>query len=106
MTRAEKLTKWIKALRSGRYKQTTGALVDYEPDKKKACYCCLGVADKILKEPRKGNVPDASYPELAFVLGITKIQEDKLIMLNDTNDRNFSQIADHIEKYILRRKAA
>lgn len=38
MDKAELKRKWIEALRSGRYRQTTGRLTDGEGG-----YCCLGV---------------------------------------------------------------
>lgn len=41
----ENIKKWVEALESGEYKQTTGVLRDYDG------YCCLGVAcDLYLKE--------------------------------------------------------
>lgn len=44
--------KWLKALRSGRYKKTQGALFrladsDIDGDKYKAGFCCLGVVSRI-----------------------------------------------------------
>lgn len=43
----EMKTKWVEALRSGKYKQTTGLLKDAEG------YCCLGVLASI-----NGHEPD------------------------------------------------
>lgn len=39
--------KWVEALRSGKYSQTTGKLHDLG----EGGYCCLGVACKLLEEP-------------------------------------------------------
>lgn len=54
---------WIKALRSGKYKQTRGILQD------KNGFCCLGVACKVLIDPEKivsrseGNLMFGGVPE-------------------------------------------
>jgi hypothetical protein len=36
-------TKWVKALRSGKYKQGMETLCDIDPDTGKTTFCCLGV---------------------------------------------------------------
>lgn len=35
--------RWVKALRSGKYKQGRGWLCHYEPNAQQPSYCCLGV---------------------------------------------------------------
>ena len=40
-------TKWIPALRSGRYKQTESHLGKYVKDVREAQYCCIGVACRL-----------------------------------------------------------
>lgn len=41
--------KWVAALRSGEYAQTTGRLADLDDEDREPCaYCCLGVATIIL----------------------------------------------------------
>jgi hypothetical protein len=92
--------RWIAALRSGEYKQ--GADIMY--NKRTDCYCCLGVASAICgvsKElmevgyfyPTTTNVPK-EFPSL--ILTNTKIR-DRLITMNDTDEKSFSEIADWIE---------
>ena len=102
MTRTEKITKWIKALRSGRYKQGRGALVIFKDSE--SCYCCLGVAEKVCKMPENfdGRLTGSTvtYPELSAWLEITARQEERLIRMNDKLQKNFSEIADYIEKEI------
>ena len=44
--------KWVRALRSGKYKQGTGVL-EHVDNKGKSSFCCLGVLCKITKAPRK-----------------------------------------------------
>jgi hypothetical protein len=50
------IRKWVKALRSGKYKQTSGTLQD------DVGYCCLGVAcDVFAKETGKGKWRTADF---------------------------------------------
>lgn len=54
--------KWLKALRSGDYEQTTGRLKD------QAGHCCLGVLCSIMAKPMKKGVyyfhnPDEDYAD-------------------------------------------
>ena len=103
--------KWVKALRSGEYKQANGALRDGSG------FCCLGV---LLNESERGAWDGEQYcintgeesdlflsGELegyASSLGLTTEQEVLLIQMNDGekdyegNPQSFAQIADYIEK--------
>jgi hypothetical protein len=112
------MRKWIKALRSGEYKQGCGAL---RPSKDK--FCCLGVlCDVYRKESKQGGwvtpgdgVPmafcatDASRPVrgglpglvVEWVGGLSARDEKYLSMKNDTfgeGGLSFSGIADYLEK--------
>jgi hypothetical protein len=106
--------KWLKALRSGKYRQTrTGQLYSESSN----AYCCLGVLQHCLT----GEVEDDSSPSTEWYekhLGVQlddndlrlfkvaknngacwlRTPEEKLIRLNDNNKKNFSQIADWIEE--------
>jgi len=42
-TRQERINKWIDALKSDDYKQTTGALVNRSPENDYEGFCCIGV---------------------------------------------------------------
>lgn len=90
--------KWIKALRSGKYKQTISHLKDDDG------YCCLGVLCSI---SGKKNWSSSSYltknvqewagmktHDPSFGKDISK----KLSFLNDVNFCSFEEIADVIEK--------
>lgn len=102
---------WIKALRSGKYKQGTGYLC--KNDK----YCCLGVLCEIAKQ--KGidisrekieiglghycyaydNNRDWLPPILAkAIFNGSSDETDKLSILNDHHEQTFPQIAEYIEK--------
>ena len=107
--------KWLKALRSGKYKQTRqGSLYNEKTD----AYCCLGVLQHCISGP--DGVESYCYPSddwyysnidvsLADIspksLGINAKKEhnsvqDVLASLNDNAKYNFSKIADWIEKYL------
>lgn len=81
MIKAEK-TKWVKALRSGKYKRGEGALLD------EGAYCCLGVAEVAIagKQPQEGPhyLPHGRY-------GLTQRIQSALAGCNDGDDR------EHIE---------
>lgn len=99
------VTKWIKALRSGRYKQGKDKLFD--PSTK--TYCCLGVGAKVLRKnplevrpmPDDELVPDEllNY-ETCSQLGINDEMQNQLARKNDMGE-SFKQIADFIEINVL-----
>lgn len=78
---------WVKALRSGKYKQCRGQLVRRGKDE--TSYCCLGVLNRIKHTAQ-------SYD----FLGLTQKEQDTLVKLNDEEKRTFKQIANFIEKNI------
>lgn len=101
--------RWIRALRSGKYKQVKGHLKD------PAGYCCLGVLCQISRQGKwangSGAVPyqagsSSSSGELPLLVkewagmksAAGKIPgQDDLTQLNDKRGLSFAQIADHIE---------
>ena len=104
--RKEFKRKWVDALRSGKYVQTTGALTFIvQPGIKR--FCCLGVACDLLQdvgewvdeafyyqEDYSGNyIPDS----LLLELGITNEFQSKLVNLNDDDHYGFDAIANVIE---------
>lgn len=58
------MKKWIKALRSGKYKQGTGTLKQYD-SKGNAQHCCLGVLcelyNETMKKNKKKTLPEKIY---------------------------------------------
>lgn len=108
--------KWVKALRSGRYKQTQTMLKD------DGGYCCLGVLCTVVgakwkQDPSDDymhaildgkliNEPGSEVLRPVFLrkIGLTKTKQEVLTNLNDGNElkdipeHNFKQIADYIEK--------
>jgi hypothetical protein len=107
----ENVKKWVKALRSGKYKQGRGALLIKEGNSEK--YCCLGVVCKLagMKPKEKngrfyfGNT--VSYLPKKAQKWLWVGREDPLIndilatTLNDARRLTFKQIANRIEKYLL-----
>lgn len=106
-------TKWIKALRSGKYKQTTGTLKD------EVGFCCLGVLCDIYRKEHKdlnlkwdydtlGNF-NCEKSELPYTVrkwaGLSKSDPNvkinnettTLIHLNDDAGLNFKEIAQVIQ---------
>lgn len=106
---------WLKALRSGEYKQITGTL------KKGVGFCCLGVACDLYSKDKNirweidandnGNWILGTYADLpsevSTWLGMGDFASDPLVKykkeqvaltrLNDTEKLSFKQIADAIE---------
>lgn len=96
--------RWVKALRSGRYKQVSGFLSDSSSPQERNC--CLGVACRVARVPRStweehGYLHvDPTTEELRKKLGITRNMEKTLVRKND-NGVSFPKIADFIETELL-----
>lgn len=97
-------TKWIEALRSGKYKQGVGLLRNSYDQ-----YCCLGVLCDLIDSEKWRKLPNSYYEYLSFTktfplklleeLNILKYKHDNLIDMNDSGD-DFNKIADYIEEYL------
>ena len=91
--------KWLKALRSGKYKQGRKQLQD------NAGYCCLGVL-ACIADPHgtTWEAADGSFGyyknQRALVGHIPNNAITDLIGLNDTEGKTFSQIANWISKNV------
>lgn len=89
--------KWVKALRSGRYKQGTGML--YSESNK--AFCCLGVLAKscgILGQRGAEAKSNIIYDNLADPLELTPSTQILLLHMNDVQGKSFNEIADWIEE--------
>lgn len=101
-----KQKKWIKALKSGKYKQSKNTLYNKET----AGYCCLGVANEVcdLKEKSDSTLLNA-YKKLGLNDDDGEIVDGykfprgkkKYRYLTDMNDKgvSFSKIAEFIESH-------
>lgn len=96
--------KWIDALRSKKYKQTTGTLQDTEG------FCCLGVLCDTSEKARKhyfkkeildswgGSRYDSLDSDFLAMFGLSEEEQDTLTDMNDREGKSFKEIAKYIEK--------
>lgn len=114
---AKQMRKWLKALRSGKYKQTISSLQDRNG------YCCLGVACEVfIPNPRRdekryiyGSMPsDDQLDSPQWLKDVdsmferyVNLENSKtgvcLVTLNDSYRWNFTSIADAVEATLLMR---
>ena len=100
-----KIKEWIKDLRSGKYEQCNGTLrIGTEG---KYSYCCLGVLNVVLGNDfteygrLKGYEGDL-VPEHFYDNNFTKRVELQAWQRNDRDGQTFEEIADWLEKTLLR----
>lgn len=96
-------SRWIEALRSGKYSQSTGTLRDTNG------YCCLGVLCDIVAgeigtgwERRSNSYcfdgkPYSMLPQVVCNY-VGEFPQVTLITMNDAQGTSFNEIADYIEK--------
>lgn len=116
-----RVTRWIKNLRSGKFKQGLGALaIAHTTDKTlEVRNCCLGVLAQQCRVPREKAVPverwdnwdlnftfpegdESGYPPADWFeekTGLDGAVMTELATMND-NRKSFKQIARHIEKLV------
>jgi hypothetical protein len=98
-------TKWLEALRSGKYTQTTEILQD------DCGYCCLGVLCKVAAEEGvdlgtcdngilNGAELSIDQYDIYEWSGLNNYTEKRLMRLNDEKGQSFDDIADFIEEYL------
>lgn len=99
------ITKWINALRSGKYKQTRATLQDA------GGYCCMGVACDVFIKPKQRGLDEdkylyGSYPGsqnnaphwLKLINGdFADLSGKDLADLNDSESFTFDEIADLLQ---------
>jgi hypothetical protein len=103
--------RWIKALRSGQYPQTTGRLhiktnTIVKPaartevyDTRPAGYCCLGVLYQVV-EGYPPECGDRLAPSMLEKVKLNTTIQSRLVSMNDAERKSFDQIADWIEDYL------
>jgi hypothetical protein len=79
-------TRWVEALRSGRYEQGRKAL------RFQGEYCCLGVLCALEGWPTESDTTDP-YQPIERLLG----DYDVFVKMNDVERLTFPEIADYIE---------
>lgn len=110
--------RWVKALRSGKYKQGKGSLRRIDSSTKEVTYCCLGVLSCLYldEHPERNNNLILKGEYLSFEVikwaGLENKNKNPVYLptdedvfclmslsaLNDSGDYSFSDIADVIEK--------
>jgi len=103
----EVMKKWVKALRSGKFKQGQGTLKQFN-SRGVAQHCCLGVLCELyndsMRKSKKKTLPEKVYDnDCDFSHGYSRFggeydHEESLADLNDSG-RKFKTIAGIIEKY-------
>ena len=106
--------KWIKALRSGKYPKAQSALVVDEENGRG--YCCLGVLCEVSKKQfgleitkfksdlaysSSGRKYDKFPPPVVKNFLRLGNKQEHLAEMNDSENKDFTEIADYIEKEIL-----
>lgn len=101
---------WVKALRSGKYKQGNGQLMGPTDDGSAVVHCCLGVLCEVRGRPFDGNrpeVPEATRRWARLSKRKVTIEEDDaptvqefLASRNDDDGWGFKRIATWIEKHL------
>lgn len=91
---SELKTKWVEALRSGKFKQIRGNL--YEKDGN----CCLGVLCVVSGMPNDNRLNDVHYTDELTNGLLGGFPSDTLWQLNDRDRKPFPEIADFIEKHL------
>jgi hypothetical protein len=104
---AQLKAKWVEALRSGKYRQTTGNLRE-ERTTRRYGYCCLGVLCHVAGSKWRHGVPVLGETIMeaqgeAYLsydaLKLTGLDDTQQRVLADKNDEgsSFAEIADYIE---------
>lgn len=97
--------KWLKALRSGEYRQAQHTL--YKPET--AGFCCLGVLQHCMSGGKVEVYEDGSYfstPSYEWYKSIGGVNcynsdiETELMKMNDDRGCKFKTIANYIEKHV------
>lgn len=89
--------KWVAALRSGKFRQTTGMLRDQDEIDGEAEFCCLGVLCEVAKVKYNGNNGQLP-PDFSTQVCVGDVTQTKLIGMNDDKGYGFKRIATWIEK--------
>lgn len=89
------LKRWLRALRSGRWKQGSGRL--RRGNQHGRHYCCLGVLDELAGRPSANSAKLMRDREQHIPVLVDADFQDQLVTLNDTQGLSFEEIADYIE---------
>lgn len=85
--------KWVKSLRSSKYKQGRYELFDNYNDE----YCCLGVLAQVAGVPTE-KISHAGCYDILQKVGISAEVQNQFVEFNDLRRMSFNQIAKCIEQ--------
>lgn len=90
---------WVKALRSGKYAQTTGRLRQDDNPEVPVSFCCLGVLCEVVTRVRQVNSGNkhSLNSDTQDLIGLTDEEEGLLIEANDEHHWTFEDIAAYID---------
>lgn len=97
---AELRDRWVRALRSGDYKQTKGRL------RTESGFCCLGVLCDLVDSTAWGSTPETYYwkdpsitgkPPTDVLREVGLSSSSVLTVMNDSEEQTFEQIAQYLE---------
>jgi len=96
--------RWLDALKSGEYEQTTGSLMQEHDGHESYGYCCLGVLldiEKCLEENPKERWHSEGMPTEKFlkVVGLDSAYADILANVNDDSN-DFDDVIQMIEQEV------
>src|SRR3990167_8651809 len=93
---------WCKALRSGKYRQAKGALVQGAEHQGHKKYCCLGVLRCLmptnLQDKSQFNEGDMLHKTQLRWAGLSEKRQSELAELNDESGYKFNRIAKYIQE--------
>lgn len=93
---SELKAKWLEALRSGEYKQTTGVMYESETDG----YCCLGVL-AICTGRTDTDIECETFITNGSTYDVLNADTQRTLAGMNDNGKSFETIADYIEENIL-----
>lgn len=105
-----KVKEYIKELRSGKYKQSTGQLSEINPSGER-CYCALGVL-QVMYNDAHGLEWDRSDDDLSTPMSddvkrwsgidydLNYLDDYKIYEMNDDLEMSFEEIADALEEVL------
>lgn len=91
--------KWLAALRSGNYEQTRGFMttVELRDGEAHTMYCTMGLLESVVMGRKHMHTFSCIDHDLVKKAGLTMLDANLIIELNDKYKRTFEEIADFIE---------
>lgn len=111
MYNVENMIKWAEALESGEYVQYRNGwsgIIQVNGGKRVRAHCCLDVACEMFAgagyEAINSKSNATSIEILRPYLGISALEKDDFIGMNDYEDKSFTEIAAHIRSMVAKQE--